>query len=67
MSSLEILEDQRQTSSSADERTVRRAAGSPRLRAADTAATVLRQVTRDLRTTYPDHPDLWAALVHSGP
>lgn len=33
----------------------------------DDAATVLHQVTRDLRASHPDRPDLWAALVHSGP
>ncbi|MDH6109196.1 tetratricopeptide (TPR) repeat protein [Kitasatospora sp. MAP12-15] len=33
---------------------------------ADHAATALHYVTRDLRAEYPDHPDLWAALVHSG-
>jgi hypothetical protein len=34
---------------------------------ADSAATVLHRVTRDLRESYPHRPDLWAALVHSGP
>jgi tetratricopeptide (TPR) repeat protein len=31
------------------------------------AATVLNRVTRGLRASRPDHPELWAALVHSGP
>ncbi|MEV5714740.1 CHAT domain-containing protein [Amycolatopsis mediterranei] len=34
---------------------------------ADDAATVLHRVTRDLRAANRDRPDLWAALVHSGP
>jgi CHAT domain-containing protein len=34
---------------------------------ADTAAAVLRDVTRELRDRYPDHPHLWAPLIHSGP
>jgi hypothetical protein len=39
----------------------------PDTSATDTAAAVLHKVTQDLRTTHPDRPDLWAALVHSGP
>ncbi|GAB2826512.1 hypothetical protein GCM10027176_33640 [Actinoallomurus bryophytorum] len=31
------------------------------------AALALHQVIRGLRTEYPDRPDLWAALIHSGP
>lgn len=34
---------------------------------ADLAATTLREVTRHLRDRYPDRPDLWASLVHTGP
>jgi CHAT domain-containing protein len=34
---------------------------------ANTAATALRAATMNLRETYPDRPDLWASLVHSGP
>jgi hypothetical protein len=33
----------------------------------DDAAAILHRVTVDLRATHPDRPDLWAALVHSGP
>ncbi len=33
----------------------------------DTAADVLRDVVRELRTRYPDAPAAWASLVHSGP
>jgi CHAT domain-containing protein len=33
----------------------------------DAATTVLHRVTRALRDGYPNRPDLWAALVHSGP
>ncbi|GAA0408830.1 CHAT domain-containing protein [Acrocarpospora corrugata] len=39
----------------------------PATPAADEAATILHHVTRDLRDAYPDRPDLWAALIHSGP
>ncbi|MCZ4125701.1 CHAT domain-containing protein [Streptomyces sp. H39-S7] len=34
---------------------------------ADDAALALHRVCHDLRSRYPDRPDLWAALVHSGP
>jgi CHAT domain-containing protein len=34
---------------------------------ADRAATALHHVTRELRAKNPDRPDLWAALIHSGP
>ncbi|WP_239331946.1 CHAT domain-containing protein [Frankia sp. CiP3] len=34
---------------------------------ADQAAPVLRAVTLRLRDRYPERPDLWAPLVHSGP
>ncbi|WP_328611068.1 CHAT domain-containing protein [Amycolatopsis sp. NBC_00345] len=34
---------------------------------AEHAATILHRVTHDLRAEYPDRPDLWAALIHSGP
>jgi hypothetical protein len=34
---------------------------------ADHAPTALHQVIRELRGRYPDRPDLWAALIHSGP
>src|SRR5262249_23313072 len=34
---------------------------------ADSAAGALHAVTVDLRARYPDRPDLWASLVHSGP
>ncbi|MEU2042684.1 CHAT domain-containing protein [Nocardia niwae] len=34
---------------------------------ADHAAIALHHTTRELRTQYPDRPDLWAALIHSGP
>ncbi|MEV6625591.1 CHAT domain-containing protein [Amycolatopsis sp. NPDC051106] len=27
----------------------------------------LREVTRELRANFPDRPDLWAPLIHSGP
>ncbi|NKE58145.1 CHAT domain-containing protein [Lentzea sp. PSKA42] len=33
---------------------------------ADRAAFALHAVTQDLRVEYPDRPDLWAALIHSG-
>jgi hypothetical protein len=33
----------------------------------DKAAAALHDVTRDLRALYPDRPDVWAALIHSGP
>ncbi|EOD63471.1 hypothetical protein H480_36830 [Amycolatopsis vancoresmycina DSM 44592] len=34
---------------------------------ADGTAHAVRATARDLRSRYPDRPDLWAALVHSGP
>jgi CHAT domain-containing protein len=34
---------------------------------ADDAARALHEVTRTLRGNAPDRPDLWAALLHSGP
>lgn len=34
---------------------------------ADRAATVLHQVTRELRDEFPDAPRLWAPFIHSGP
>jgi hypothetical protein len=34
---------------------------------ADHVAAALHHVTRRLRAEYPDRPDLWAALIHSGP
>lgn len=34
---------------------------------ANAAAATLRAVTLHLRESYPDRPDLWASLVHSGP
>ncbi len=34
---------------------------------ADHAAAALNDVTRDLRALHPNRPDLWAALIHSGP
>ncbi|MGH8881101.1 MAG: CHAT domain-containing protein, partial [Stackebrandtia sp.] len=34
---------------------------------ADHAADTLRQVTLALRAEYPDRPDLWAPLIHTGP
>jgi hypothetical protein len=39
----------------------------PDTSATGTAAAVLRQVTQGLRSTFPERPDLWAALIHSGP
>lgn len=39
----------------------------PAHHAADHTATALHRVTRELRTQYPDRPDLWAPLIHSGP
>lgn len=42
----------------------RRAADGP---GGDGAPLALRDVSLDLRTRYPDRPDFWAALVHSGP
>jgi hypothetical protein len=39
----------------------------PNTSIADAAPTALHQVVRDLRDRYPDRPDLWASLVHSGP
>jgi CHAT domain-containing protein len=41
--------------------------GLPDAPAADQAAIVLHRVTQDLRNEYPNRPDLWASLVHSGP
>ncbi|MDG4830594.1 CHAT domain-containing protein [Solwaraspora sp. WMMD1047] len=41
--------------------------GLPDSPAADDAAAVLHQVTRHLRATNPDRPDLWAPFIHSGP
>ncbi|MGV9366951.1 CHAT domain-containing protein [Amycolatopsis sp. NPDC003731] len=41
--------------------------GMPDTPVADNAATILYRVTRELRAEHPDRPDLWAALVHSGP
>ncbi|MEY9997040.1 tetratricopeptide (TPR) repeat protein [Streptomyces sp. V4I8] len=35
--------------------------------AADRAAYALHRVAWELRRNHPDRPDLWAALVHSGP
>lgn len=34
---------------------------------AERAAHAVRAAARTLRDTYPERPDLWAALVHSGP
>ncbi|MBY8862393.1 CHAT domain-containing protein [Nocardia sp. CA2R105] len=34
---------------------------------ADSAATALHNTVHELRTLYPDRPDLWAGLIHSGP
>ncbi|MFX0578712.1 CHAT domain-containing protein [Nocardia nepalensis] len=34
---------------------------------ADHAAVALHRTSRSLRAQYPDRPDLWAALIHSGP
>jgi tetratricopeptide (TPR) repeat protein len=34
---------------------------------ADHAPVALHHAARDLRARYPDRPDLWAALIHSGP
>ncbi|MEV0675610.1 CHAT domain-containing protein [Actinosynnema sp. NPDC050436] len=34
---------------------------------ADTAAHAVREVSRRLRAEFPDRPDVWATLVHSGP
>lgn len=41
--------------------------GLPDSPAADSAATVLHHVTRHLRAMYPDRPDLWAPVIHTGP
>lgn len=35
--------------------------------AADDAPGALRRTTLELRRRYPDRPDLWASLIHSGP
>ncbi len=34
---------------------------------ADNAALAVRRTTLDLRAEYPDRPDLWASLIHTGP
>lgn len=34
---------------------------------ADDTAHAVRVTARDLRTRHPHRPDLWAALIHSGP
>ncbi|WP_413099893.1 CHAT domain-containing protein [Streptomyces sp. Inha503] len=34
---------------------------------ADAAAVTLHRVTKELRARFPDRPDLWASLIHSGP
>jgi hypothetical protein len=34
---------------------------------ADAAAVTLHRVTKELRTRFPDRPDLWASMIHSGP
>lgn len=34
---------------------------------ADAAAHTVRDVARELRSRHPHRPDLWAALIHSGP
>lgn len=34
---------------------------------ADTAAVTLHGVTKELRARFPDRPDLWASMIHSGP
>jgi tetratricopeptide (TPR) repeat protein len=39
----------------------------PGLPSADTAASALHRVTHTLRTARPGRPDLWAAMIHSGP
>jgi tetratricopeptide (TPR) repeat protein len=39
----------------------------PDLPSADTAASTLHRVIHTLRTAKPDRPDLWAAMIHSGP
>nr|CEL12977.1 hypothetical protein [Kibdelosporangium sp. MJ126-NF4]CTQ98662.1 hypothetical protein [Kibdelosporangium sp. MJ126-NF4] len=39
----------------------------PDATSAEGAADALRTVARELRTQHPDRPDLWAALIHSGP
>ena len=41
--------------------------GLPDTPAATSAAAQLHQVTRLLRAANPARPDLWAALIHSGP
>ncbi|MFG1802161.1 CHAT domain-containing protein [Micromonospora carbonacea] len=41
--------------------------GLPDSPAADSAAMVLHEVTRHLRRTNLDRPDLWAPFIHSGP
>ncbi|MCQ6244673.1 CHAT domain-containing protein [Streptomyces malaysiensis] len=34
---------------------------------ADAAAVTLHRVTKELRARFPDRPDLWASMIHSGP
>jgi CHAT domain-containing protein len=34
---------------------------------ADNAALALHEVVKDLRDAHPGRPELWAALIHSGP
>jgi CHAT domain-containing protein len=34
---------------------------------AEDAPEALHQTTLELRRQYPDQPDLWASLIHSGP
>lgn len=34
---------------------------------ADRSARILHEVSRDLRDTYRDNPEIWAPLIHSGP
>lgn len=38
----------------------------PRTASTDRAAVALNLVTREVRAQHPEHPDWWAALVHSG-
>jgi tetratricopeptide (TPR) repeat protein len=39
----------------------------PASAAADQAPLAIHRVTLKLRSDYPDRPDLWASLIHSGP
>jgi CHAT domain-containing protein len=39
----------------------------PSSASADEASISVHNVITQLRTDYPDHPDLWAGMVHSGP